>query len=158
MSDETPPKGESTVQLTPGTPAAPKLAVVTPGPKSVVVSVPSARAVKPEAVEGDTEQKANKPKKDKKPKEQADAPDVEVTADTQIKKNELLDEVARESGVKRSEAKAAIDAFLAITGRKLAEGADLQLPPLGKVKVVKTREVGQGGTALTIKIRTPNTE
>jgi len=32
-----------------------------------------------------------------------------------IKKNELLDEVARESGVKRADAKAAIDAFLAIT-------------------------------------------
>ena len=132
---------DKTVKLKPGKPAAkPVLSPVSTGPKPVVVSVPKAVSVaspKPVAV-----------------------PSAEVTdaEDGPIKKGPLLDKVVERSGIKRSDAKAVMEAIFAVMGEELRNEKDMQLPPLGKLKVVKSKDVGKGATAITLKLRTPNTE
>lgn len=130
------------VQLTPGKAAAPKLAPVTPGPKTVTVSVPKATPVAVEA----------------KPKVRAPQADVTQTNDDLVKKGDLLDQVVDMTGVKRADAKSVMEALFSVMGDHLRADKQMQLPPLGKVKVVKSKPVGQGATALTLRIRTPNTE
>lgn len=143
MSDETPPEQDPTVQLQPEEAnAEPKLAVVTPGPRNVTVKVPAAVAV---------------------PKDPAAAAPVagdgagDDVSDV-IKKGVLLDEVVAATGVKRADAKAVSEALFAALAAHLQAGRDLQLPPLGKIRTVNEKDVGQGAKALTVKIRTPNTD
>ncbi len=121
-------------------PAKPKLAAAAPDPKKVVVSVPKAKAVAGAASE--------------------DATSVEAAEDAAapIKKGAFLDQVVETTGVKRSDAKMVIEAFLATFVDHLAAGHDVQIPPLGKVKVVKSKPVGKGAAALTVKVRTPNSD
>jgi DNA-binding protein HU-beta/DNA-binding protein HU-alpha len=78
--------------------------------------------------------------------------------DGPIKKGPLLDKVAERSGIKRSDAKAVMEAIFAVMGEELRNENDMQLPPLGKLKVIKSKDVGKGATAITLKLRTPNTE
>lgn len=69
-----------------------------------------------------------------------------------MKKKELLDAVTERSGVKRRDVKPAVEAMLAILGQALAEGRELNLQPLGKVKINRAKEV-QGGRVLITKVR-----
>ncbi len=98
--------------------------------KTVKVSVPKAKIVEAAA---------------------SDTPDGPVM----LKKGEVLDKVVAETGIKRSDAKAVVEGFLTLLAAELKEGRDMQLPPLGKIKLVKSKVVGQGATALTVKIRQP---
>ena len=144
MADNDTPDN-NTVKLKPGTPVAkPKLAPVNTGPKPVVVSVPKAV---PTAVP------VAKPSISATVSGQGDELD-----DGPIKKGPLLDQVVERSGIKRSDAKAVMDALFAVMADELLKENDMQLPPLGKLKVVKSKDVGKGATAITIKLRTPNTE
>lgn len=125
-----------TIKLTAAKPAAATLASVKSDQQSVVVSVPKAV---PNIKAAET------------------APKAAVVSDAEpIKKGPLLDDVVAKCGVKRSDAKLVLDAVLDVLGGYLVKGEDLQLPPLGKIKVVKTKEVGKGGKAITLKLRTPN--
>ena len=140
MADKDTPE-DKTVKLKPGKPAAkPKLAPVSTGPKPVVVSVPTAVAVTAPKI--------------------AVAPSVHTAEpdDNLVKKGPLLDKVVERSGIKRSDAKAVVEALLAVMGEELRDENDMQLPPLGKLKVIKSKPVGKGATAITLKLRTPNTE
>jgi nucleoid DNA-binding protein len=138
MADNDTPE-DNTVKLKPGTPTAKaKLAPVSAGPKPVVVSVPTAVPVASPA----------------KPKI---TPTVNVTDDGPIKKGPLLDQVVERSGVKRSDAKLVAEALFAVMAENLINEDDMQLPPLGKLKVVKSKDVGKGAKAITLKLRTPNT-
>lgn len=133
---------DKTVKLKAGKPAAkPKLAPVSTGPKSVVVSVPTAVPVAAPV------KAASKPKLT-----------LAIADDGPIKKGALLDKVVERSGAKRSDAKLVVEALFAVMGEELAAENDMQLPPLGKLKVVKTKEVGRGAKAITLKLRTPNTD
>jgi nucleoid DNA-binding protein len=76
-------------------------------------------------------------------------------ASAQFKKPDLLDQITARTSVKKRDAKATIDAALAILGEALARGDDLVLPPLGKIRVVKSKELGEGAQALTLKLRSP---
>lgn len=142
MADHDSPEKKSSVQLTPGKPAAPKLAAVTPGPKTVMVSVPKATPVTADA----------------KPIVAVPKADVTQANDDLVKKGELLDQVVDMTGVKRADAKSVMEALFAVMGEQLRAEKQLQLPPLGKIKVVKSKPVGQGALALTLRVRTPNTE
>ncbi|MEM8981063.1 MAG: HU family DNA-binding protein [Pseudomonadota bacterium] len=71
-----------------------------------------------------------------------------------LKKKDLIDAVVGRSGLKRHEAKAATEALLAILGETLAEGKDAQLPPLGKVKVARTKDVTRA-RVMVCRIRQP---
>ncbi len=142
MADNSNSDPDKTVQLTPEAPKAePRLAVVRPGPKAVTVSVPSAKPVPKEP-------------------QPSEPPQVKLSGgdDDVVKKGALIDEVVAATGVKRADAKSVSEALLAALAEQLQAGKTLQLPPLGRVKLVKEKDVGQGAKALTVKIRTPNAD
>lgn len=72
-----------------------------------------------------------------------------------IKKPELLEAVVARTGLKKRDVKPAVEAALAVLGDALREGAEVNLPPLGKLRVVKTRALDGGAVAMTLKLRTP---
>jgi nucleoid DNA-binding protein len=139
MADNDTPD-ENTVKLKPGTPTAkPKLAPVSTAPKSVVVSVPTAvPTATPIKVATAT-------------------PMAVINEDEPFKKGPLLDAVVEKCGVKRSDAKLVVEALFEVMADKLISGEDMQLPPLGKLKVIKAKDVGKGAKAITLKLRTANT-
>ena len=77
-----------------------------------------------------------------------------VVSAPDLKKTDLVDAVVERSGVKKKFAKPAIEAALAVLGEALAEGRDLNLRPLGKVKIQKSKELANG-TVITTRIRQP---
>ncbi|MFO8128065.1 HU family DNA-binding protein [Yoonia sp.] len=81
-----------------------------------------------------------------------------VTADEPrlIKKPELLEEVVARTGLKKRDVKPAVEAALAVLGDALREGAEVNMPPLGKLRVVKTKALDGGALVMTLKLRTPN--
>ena len=74
------------------------------------------------------------------------------------KKPEFLERALTRTDIKKRDAKPAIEAALAELSAALLAGEELILPPLGKLKVVKSKDVGQGAYALTLKLRTMKTE
>ncbi len=69
-----------------------------------------------------------------------------------IKLRDLVDSVAAATGAKKVDAKASVEATLAALATALKAGADMTLPPLGKLRVVKLAEKG-GATMMTLKLR-----
>ncbi|MGI3171535.1 HU family DNA-binding protein [Pseudooceanicola sp. C21-150M6] len=69
-----------------------------------------------------------------------------------LKNKELLDAAAERSGIKRGEAKPAIEAALAIIGESLAEGRDVDLPGLGKVKIKRVKTLS-GRRIVELRLR-----
>ncbi|MCT4557949.1 MAG: HU family DNA-binding protein [Pelagimonas sp.] len=70
--------------------------------------------------------------------------DAAVVEDTDLRKKELIEAVVARSGVKKRDAKPAIEAALEILGEALAEGRALNLKPLGKAKVVRMKQLDHG--------------
>lgn len=67
----------------------------------------------------------------------------EVTA-PDMKKKELVDLVVARAGVKKRDAKPAVEAALAILGEAIAEGRELNLPPLGKLRINRAEDKANG--------------
>lgn len=65
-------------------------------------------------------------------------------AQPDLKRLELLEQVVARSQVKKKFAKPVLDAALALIGEALAEGRDLNLGPMGKIKVNRTRNLANG--------------
>ena len=78
-----------------------------------------------------------------------------VVSDPALKKKELIDAVVERSGIKKKDAKPVIEAMLAILGQTLADGREMNLQPLGKIKINRAKDV-QGGKILVTKIRQSN--
>ncbi|WP_428541182.1 HU family DNA-binding protein [Profundibacter sp.] len=74
-----------------------------------------------------------------------------------LRKKELIERVVVRSGVKKKDAKPAIEAMLAVLGEALAAGEDLNLQPLGKVMVKKTKEL-PNAKMMVCRIRQRNAE
>lgn len=92
--------------------------------------------------------KANaKPAAEETAAEETAAKAVEPTGGS-MKLKDLVDSVAAKTGGKKPDVKAAVEATLAAMGEALASGKALAVPPLGKLRVVKTK-----GPALTLKLR-----
>jgi len=73
-----------------------------------------------------------------------------------LKRQELLAQVVARSEVKKKFAKPVLEAALALIGEALAEGRDLNLEPLGKVKINRTRQMANGRvTVARIRQNTP---
>ena len=74
-----------------------------------------------------------------------------------MRKKELIDLVVERSGLKKKDAKPIIEATLAILGEALADTRELNLQPLGKIKV-RREKLMPNGRVLVTKIRqsTPN--
>ena len=93
------------------------------------------------------------------PKEPVQAVTPVVVTDTpvesagpEMKKQELLDKVVSRSDTRKKFAKPVVEAMLEILGETLAEGRELNLPPLGKVKLNRTKE-GARARVIVAKIR-----
>ena len=82
--------------------------------------------------------------------------DIAPKADAAVlfKKPDLLDQIVARSTLKKRDAKAAVDAALAILGEAIARGDDIVLPPLGKIRVIKSKDMGEGASVVTLKLRT----
>jgi len=72
-----------------------------------------------------------------------------------IKKPELLDEVVLRTGLKKRDMKPAVEAALSVLGDALRDGAVVNVPPLGKLRVVKSKALEDGAAVMTLKLRTP---
>ena len=66
-----------------------------------------------------------------------ETPDVSAP---ELKKKELIDTVVARSGVKKRDAKPVIEAMLAVLGETIAEGRELNLAPMGKLKVTRMKK------------------
>lgn len=94
------------------------------------------------------------------PKAKAKAPKPKIVSAAtpivdagQVKKPEFLDRALARCDIKRRDAKPAIEAALAEIAEILLAGDEVNIPPLGKIKVVKARDVGEGAKVLTLKMR-----
>lgn len=76
----------------------------------------------------------------------------ESAAETVMRKRDLIDRVVEQSGVKKKDAKPAIEAALAILGEALSNEEQLNLPPLGKIMVNRKKDV-DNGEVLVVKLR-----
>jgi nucleoid DNA-binding protein len=77
---------------------------------------------------------------------------AEDAAGPVLKLKDLIERVALRSGAQKKTLKPTIEATLAVLGEALSKGESLNLPPLGKAKVAKTRAAG-GGETLTVKLK-----
>lgn len=81
----------------------------------------------------------------------APVPQAVVVAETapepvlpDLKRQELLAQVVARSDVKKKYAKPVLEAALALIGEALAEGRELNLAPMGKVKINRTKQMANG--------------
>ena len=81
-------------------------------------------------------------------------PAVAVTQGDVVKKPEFIDRAVEKSGVKKHDAKPALEAALAVLAEALVKGEELNLPPMGKLRVLKSKDLGEGAQVLTLKLRT----
>ncbi len=65
-------------------------------------------------------------------------------AKVQLKKREFIDRASERSGVKKADAKAAVEATLSLMAEALAAGQEIVLPPLGRMKVTRVKEAKKG--------------
>lgn len=54
-----------------------------------------------------------------------------------IKKKEIIDAICHDSGLKKFEARAALEAMLSYVHDQIEAGEEVQIPPLGKIKIVQ---------------------
>ena len=59
----------------------------------------------------------------------------------ELKKKELIDLVVEKSAIAKRDAKPVIEAMLAVLGDTIAEGREMNLQPLGKVKYNRIKEM-----------------
>ena len=82
-------------------------------------------------------------------------PEVLITENVMLKKPALLDAVVERTNLKKRDVKPAVEAALAVIGDALREGTVVNLPPLGKLRVVKSKSLDGGAAVVTLKLRTP---
>ncbi|MEC8195989.1 MAG: HU family DNA-binding protein, partial [Pseudomonadota bacterium] len=70
----------------------------------------------------------------------------------ELKKVELIEMIVERTGVKKRDAKPTIEAALQILGEALAEGRELNLQPLGKIRVNRMKKLSSA-RVMTCKVR-----
>lgn len=70
-----------------------------------------------------------------------------------VKRQEFMDLVAESAGLKRKDIRDGMIHTLTVIGRLLEEGRSLNVPPLGKLRIVKEKSVGQDARMITLKLR-----
>jgi DNA-binding protein HU-alpha len=75
-----------------------------------------------------------------------------VVLGNELRKKELFDLVVARSGLKKKDVKPVVEAMLGVLGDALAEQRELNLQPLGKMKVQRGKELADG-RALVLKLR-----
>ena len=92
-----------------------------------------------------------------KPKAAATPPEVvsemtAVVAGPDLKKPELLQLVAERAEMPKNKVKPIVEAMLAVVGEAIAQERGLNLQPLGKLKLMRSRDAGSA-TVTVAKIR-----
>lgn len=82
-------------------------------------------------------------------------PEVLIAENVMLKKPALLDAIVERTNLKKCDVKPAVEAALAVIGDALREGTVVNLPPLGKLRVVKSKSLDGGAAVVTLKLRTP---
>jgi DNA-binding protein HU-alpha len=67
-----------------------------------------------------------------------------VAAEPDLKKKELIDQVVERSQIKKKDAKPVVEAMLAVLGETIASGRESNLQPLGKLRINRTTDKGNG--------------
>jgi len=67
-----------------------------------------------------------------------------VAADLPMRKKELIDLVVERSGIKKKDAKPVVEAMLAVLGETIGGGRELNLQPLGKLRINRSQERSNG--------------
>lgn len=80
--------------------------------------------------------------------------DIPILEQPELKKTELLAQVVERSGIKKKDAKPALEAALDILGEAIAQGRELNLQPMGKIKFTRMKKVGNG-TVSHARVRQP---
>ncbi len=85
------------------------------------------------------------------------APEADKNDATEINKRELVERVAVQSGMKKGEARKAVDAVLGAIGKTISEGKGIAAAPLGKMKLVRKKQTPNGELAvLRVKLKDPH--
>ena len=75
-----------------------------------------------------------------------------------LRKKDFVDRAAEKSGVRKSDARSAIDAALTVLSDALAAGDEVVLPPLGKLRVLREKDNGKA-RIMTLRLQIiPETE
>ncbi|APE43214.1 DNA-binding protein [Sulfitobacter alexandrii] len=69
-----------------------------------------------------------------------------------LRKKELIDQVVKRSGIKKKDAKPVVESLLSVLGEALADNRELVLPPFGKVKVRREKQM-PNGRVMVVKVR-----
>ena len=72
-----------------------------------------------------------------------------------MRKKELIDLVVERSGIKKKDAKPVIEAMLSVLGEALSDSRELNLLPMGKIKVLNEKDLGNG-KMMRVKVRQVN--
>lgn len=72
---------------------------------------------------------------------------------TKLGRRELLSRIAEQNGATRADARKLLDAILAEMKRALVEGRDLDLPPFGRLRQVRTKTGKDGSSSLVCRLR-----
>ncbi len=75
-----------------------------------------------------------------------------VVVSNELRKKELFELVVARSGMKKKVVKPVVEAMLAVLAEGFAEQREMNLPPLGKMKVQRGKEL-HDGRALVLKLR-----
>jgi len=75
-----------------------------------------------------------------------------VLVSNELRKKELFDLVVARSGMKKKDVKPVVEAMLAVLGDAFAEQREMQLQPMGKLKIQRGKELPDG-RALVVKLR-----
>ncbi|MDG1472228.1 MAG: HU family DNA-binding protein [Ascidiaceihabitans sp.] len=75
-----------------------------------------------------------------------------VISGPMMRKKELIDLVVERSGIKKKDAKPAVEATLAVLGEAIGDSRELNLQPMGKLKVHRVKQMPNGRVMVT-KIR-----
>ena len=84
----------------------------------------------------------------------AQSVETEVASEM-MRKKELIDAVVARSGIKKKDAKPVVEAMLSVLGDAIEEGRELNLQPLGKLKVNRSKDVGNA-KVMICKLRRSN--
>ena len=103
---------------------------------------------------GDGSADRSRAAKPKAPAPKVVGANVDVAAGGSVKKADFIDRVIARGDLKKKDAKPAIEAALAELADILLKGDELNLAPMGKIKAVKVKDLGEGAQMMTLKLRT----
>ena len=74
----------------------------------------------------------------------------------ELTKKEMVERMVAQSGMKKGDARRALEATMAAMAEALREGNDLSLAPLGKIKIARTKDTPNGKmVVLRVKLKEP---